>query len=348
MSVTVQLQDLSKIYPKSDAPSVERVNLSIASGSLFAMLGPSGCGKTTTLKMIAGLLEPTAGEILFDDRRVTRVPAERRNAAMVFQKPLLFPNMKIGDNVAFGLRMRHVEAAEIKARVKRMLALVRLPDVEGRRPGELSGGQEQRISLARALVTNPDVILLDEPLSQLDANLRVEMRDLVRQVQRELGVTTIFVTHDQEEAMMLADRIALMLDGRLIQVDEPAHFYQQPASVRVARFFGSKNFVPGRVVAGRFESALATFEVGHEMPQDGTVLTIRQEAIEVGPGPNTFTARVLRSMYLGTLFRVWVETAAGEIEFTAPPGHAFRDGDELALRFPPEHIWVFPPEGVPS
>src|SRR4051812_1148111 len=157
--------------------------------------------------MIAGLLEPTNGQITFDGRPVARVPAERRSVAMVFQKPLLFPNMTIGENVAFGLRMKKVDRARIREQVTRMLGLVRLPGVEDRRPGELSGGQEQRVSLARALVTNPDVLLLDEPLSQLDANLRVEMRDLIRSIQRELGLTTIFVTHDQEEAVMLADQI---------------------------------------------------------------------------------------------------------------------------------------------
>ncbi len=346
MSVQVRLTELSKVYAKSDAPSVDRVSLAIEAGSLFALLGPSGCGKTTTLKMIAGLLEPTDGAIMFDDRPVVGVPAERRNAAMVFQKPLLFPSMTIGENVGFGLRMRHVKPNVIRDQVTRMLALVHLPGVENRRPGELSGGQEQRISLARALVTNPDVLLLDEPLSQLDANLRIEMRDLVRQIQQELGVTTIFVTHDQEEAVMLADRIALMLDGRLLQVDSPASFYERPGSVAVARFFGARNFVPGQVVDGRFESALATFDLRHPAPPDGSVLTIRQEAIERGPGPNSFTARVKRSMYLGTMLRVWVEAAGAEIEFTTSPGEQLPEGSDVVLRFPPEHVWVIPTNGA--
>ena len=347
MSVPVRLIGLSKVYPKSDKPSVDRIDLSIAAGTLFALLGTSGCGKTTTLKMIAGLLEPTAGEITFDDRPVARIPAERRRVAMVFQKPLLFPNMTVGENVAFGLRMRHVEAATIRERVTRMLGLVRLPGVEDRRPGELSGGQEQRISLARALVTNPDVLLLDEPLSQLDANLRVEMRDLIRSIQRELGVTTIFVTHDQEEAVMLADRIALMADGRLLQVDDPATFYERPDSVEVARFFGGRNFLPGHVVDGRFESEVGTFELGATPPPGGTILTIRQEAIQLGPGTNAFSATVLKSMYLGTLLRVWVKCASRELEFTASPGERFPDGSAVTLRFPPEHLWVVPtPVGI--
>jgi ABC-type Fe3+/spermidine/putrescine transport system ATPase subunit len=342
MSVQVQLVQLTKTYPKATAPSVDRVDLAIDPGTLFALLGTSGCGKTTTLKMIAGLLEPTSGEITFDGRPVARVPAERRNVAMVFQKPLLFPNMTIGENVAFGLRMKKVDKTTAREQVTRMLRLVRLPGVEDRRPGELSGGQEQRVSLARALVTNPDVLLLDEPLSQLDANLRVEMRDLIRSIQRELGLTTIFVTHDQEEAVMLADRIALMQLGRLLQVDEPSSFYERPDSVDVARFFGARNFLRGRVVDGHFESQLGTFELGHQAQPDGRILTIRQEAIALGPGPNAFSARVQKSMYLGTTLRVWVDSAAGTLEFTAAPGERFPDGTDVTLRFPPEHVWVLP------
>jgi ABC-type Fe3+/spermidine/putrescine transport system ATPase subunit len=345
VSVQVRLVDLTKYYPKAATPSVDRLDLSIEPGRLFALLGTSGCGKTTTLKMIAGLLEPTSGEITFDGRPVARVPAERRNVAMVFQKPLLFPSMTVGENVAFGLRMKKVPRARIREQVTRMLGLVRLPGVEDRRPGELSGGQEQRVSLARALVTNPDVLLLDEPLSQLDANLRVEMRDLIRSIQRELELTTIFVTHDQEEAVMLADQIALMQHGRLLQVDEPASFYERPESLDVARFFGARNFVPGRIVDGRFVSSLGEFELGQSPRADGEILTIRQEAIAFGPGPNSFTARVQRSMYLGTTLRVWVDSAAGVLEFTAAPGERLPDGTEVTLRFPPQHVWVLPSAG---
>ena len=342
MSVQVQLVELTKFYPNATTPSVDRIDLSIEPGMLFALLGTSGCGKTTTLKMIAGLLEPTSGEITFDGRPVARVPAERRNVAMVFQKPLLFPNMTIGENVAFGLRMKKVDKARIREQVRRMLGLVRLPDVQDRRSGELSGGQEQRVSLARALVTNPDVLLLDEPLSQLDANLRVEMRDLIRSIQRELGLTTIFVTHDQEEAVMLADQIALMQHGRLLQVDKPASFYERPESLDVARFFGARNFLQGRVVDGRFVSSLGAFELAHTPPPDGEILTIRQEAVAFGPGPNSFSARVQKSLYLGTTLRVWVESAVGVLEFTAAPGRRFADGTEVILRFPPEDVWVLP------
>ena len=342
MSVHVNLIDLTMVYRNSGAASVENLNLEVEAGSLFALLGPSGCGKTTTLKMVAGLLKPTTGDIRFDDRSVAQVPAERRRVAMVFQKPLLFPQMTIGENVAFGLRMKGVDAKTRKERVAEMLSLVRLPGVEDRRPGQLSGGQEQRVSLARALVTQPDVLLLDEPLSQLDANLRIEMRDLIRHIQRELGVTTLFVTHDQEEAVMLADRVALMIDGRLLQEDLPSMFYERPKSMKVARFFGAQNFIPGSVVDGRFMSDFGTFRLGHDASAGPGTLTIRQEMIEIGPGANAFEVKVVRSIYLGTATRVWVAVGGVELQLTVGPSHRFEDGSSLTLRFPPEHLWVIP------
>jgi ABC-type Fe3+/spermidine/putrescine transport system ATPase subunit len=342
VSVHVNMVDLTMVYRNADAPSVKNLNLEVQPGRLFALLGPSGCGKTTTLKMVAGLMEPTSGDIRFDGKSVVQVPAERRRVAMVFQKPLLFPHMTIGDNVAFGLRMQGVDRSVIKQRVSEMLELVRLPGVEGRRPGELSGGQEQRVSLARSLVTGPDVLLLDEPLSQLDANLRIEMRDLIRQVQSELGVTTIFVTHDQEEAVMLADRIALMIDGELLQEDDPPVFYERPKTLRVAKFFGAHNFIPGKVVDGAFECALGRVALGYEAAPGPGTATIRQEAIEVGPGANAFEVTVVKSIYLGTATRVWAAAGDVELQLTVGPGHRFSDGERLTLRFPPEHVWVLP------
>ncbi len=250
----VTLRGLRKAYQRG-VPAVDGVDLEVAPGSLVALVGPSGCGKTTTLKMVAGLLDPDAGDVRFDDRSVVRLPVEKRPVAMVFQKPLLFPHMSVGQNVGFGLRVRRAGKTTITARVAEMLELVRLPGLAERKVGQLSGGQEQRVALARALVTDPEVLLLDEPLSQLDAALRVEMRDLVAGVQRELGVTTLFVTHDQDEAVVLADRVALLLDGRVVQHAEPRAFYERPASMAVARFFGVRNAVPGTVAGGRFTGA---------------------------------------------------------------------------------------------
>jgi ABC-type Fe3+/spermidine/putrescine transport system ATPase subunit len=212
--------------------------LAIDEAELVALLGPSGCGKTTALKVVAGLLAPASGDVRFDGVSILPVPAERRGATMVFQKPLLFPHMTVAENVGFGLKMRRLKKDEVAARVAQALRLVKLEGYERRKPHELSGGQEQRVTLARALVTEPRVLLLDEPFSALDENLRGEMRLLVRELQQRLRITTIFVTHDQREAMAVADRIALLLDGRIEQSGEPRDLLLNPHSARAARFFG--------------------------------------------------------------------------------------------------------------
>lgn len=214
--------------------------LEVGGGELIVLLGPSGCGKTTLLKIIAGLLAPIGGDLLFGDRVFTGVPAERREAAMVFQKPLLFPHLTVAENIGFGLKMRKIAGDESTRRVAEALEMVQLDGFGERKPRELSGGQEQRVSLARALVTRPRVLLLDEPFSALDVGLRAEMRSLVRQLQRRLQITTVFVTHDQEEAVTIADRIALLLDGEIIQVGKPRDFYLSPRTPEAARFFGWK------------------------------------------------------------------------------------------------------------
>jgi ABC-type Fe3+/spermidine/putrescine transport system ATPase subunit len=216
------------------------LSLEIGGGELIVLLGPSGCGKTTLLKIIAGLLEPGSGDLLFGDRVFTGMPAERREAAMVFQKALLFPHLSVAENVAFGLKMRKIPGDESARRVAEALEMVQLEGFGERKPRELSGGQEQRVSLARALVTRPRVLLLDEPFSALDVGLRAEMRTLVRQLQRRLQITTVFVTHDQEEAVTIADRIALLLDGEIVQVGKPRDFYISPKTPEAARFFGWK------------------------------------------------------------------------------------------------------------
>ena len=221
-----------------DHLAVDSLDLRLEPNSFTAILGPSGCGKSTTLAMIAGLLSPTSGDVLLDDRSVAAVPAEKRPVSLVFQKPLLFPHLSVEQNVAFGLRMAHVPTARIRRDVAEMLDRVRLGGLGRRRVGELSGGQEQRVSLARALVLRPRVLLLDEPFSQLDADLRVEMRALVRGLHDETDVTTIFVTHDQEEAVELADEIVLMLDGQLAGRGTPEEFYLHPPTLAAARFFG--------------------------------------------------------------------------------------------------------------
>ena len=241
----VSIKNLTKIYPGSTIPSLDNLSLEIESGSLTALLGPSGCGKTTTMKMIAGLLDQTEGDVTFDNISILNERPENRGVVMVFQNHLLFPYMNVQDNIGFGLKMRNVDKDQIYKRVLEMLDLVKLPNMENRMPKELSGGQQQRVALARALIVQPKVLLLDEPLSNLDAHLRFEMRDLIRNLQQSMGITTIFVTHDQEEAVVLADQVALILDGRLKQYDKPDVFYKRPIDVLTAQFFGGQNFIKG-------------------------------------------------------------------------------------------------------
>jgi ABC-type Fe3+/spermidine/putrescine transport system ATPase subunit len=343
---TVQLERLTKSYPQAATHAVRDLSIEVRSGELVALLGPSGCGKTTTLKMIAGLIAPSRGDIRFDDRSVVAVAPERRDVAMVFQKPLLFPYMTVAENIGFGLRMRGQPRATIERRVRDMLDLVRLPGLEARRPGQLSGGQEQRIALARALIVEPKVLLLDEPLSQLDANLRIEMRELILRVQRELRITTIFVTHDQEEAVMLADRVALLFDGALQQYDSPRGFYERPQTAQVARFFGGLNFIGGQKQADRFVSAIGTFELNGVPAPDGPgLLTIRPEAIMLGDGgPNTLHGTVRSSIYLGTQTRYWIAAGEVELQALANPTVLLHPGDQVALSLPKERLWVLPEE----
>jgi ABC-type Fe3+/spermidine/putrescine transport system ATPase subunit len=342
VSTAVRLEALDKTYD-GDMRVVDGLDLDVAPGELVALLGPSGCGKTTTLKIVAGLLAPTSGDVLFDGASVVAQPAERRPVAMVFQKPLLFPHMTVEQNVGFGLRVRGVRGAEARRRVGELLDLVRLPGYEKRRVGELSGGQEQRVSLARALVVEPRVLLLDEPLSQLDAALRVEMRELVRRVQQEVGVTTLFVTHDQEEAVVVADRVALMLDGRLQQYDVPQAFYERPASLRVARFFGSANALVGTVHGGVLTAGPVRVPVA---AADGpAVLVVRQEAVRVvGPQDEGLDAVVVRTAYTGTAVRAWVDVGGTELALVVEPTRRLAAGDRLRVQLPPEHCAVLPPD----
>lgn len=344
----VTLSGLTKQFDEKPIPAVDDFDLQIESGKLTALLGPSGCGKTTTMKMIAGLLRPTAGDILFDDESILNIAPEDRGAVMVFQNYLLFPYMSIAENVGFGLKMRGLGKADIKKKVTDMLDLVQLPGVEKRKPKQLSGGQQQRVALARALIVEPRVLLLDEPLSNLDAHLRDEMRELIRRIQTELSITTIFVTHDQEEAVVLADRIALLFDGRLQQFDPPSAFYEQPSTVAVARFFGGTNFVPGVYGDGRITTSIGAFDAPHAGISSGDgVLSIRPEAIEVGRESANSVKGIVRShVYVGRYARFRIDVGDCEIEAVTEPGRVkdLRDGDTVSIAFGPEKIWVLGPD----
>lgn len=342
---TLTLTGLTKAYAGADQTAVHDLNLTVASGSMTALLGPSGTGKTTTMKLIAGLLTPDTGEIALDGKPITALPPERREVAMVFQNPLLFPHLTVAQNVGFGLKMRGLPSAEIAASVARMLDRVRLADLGDRRPSQLSGGQQQRAALARALILRPKLLLLDEPLSNLDPSLREEMRQLIQGLQRETGITTLVITHDQAEAVALADRIVLLLDGRIAQHDRPETFYRRPATEAVARFFGGVNFIPGSVSDGLFQSALGPLILPEAVPEGARILTIRPEALRLGPGENSREARVTALTFLGTQTRVELEVAGIALHALTAPDAArlLQPGDRITIALPPEALWLLPP-----
>lgn len=248
--VNLSVKDLTKVFP-GGVRAVDGVSFTVSAGSLFTLLGPSGCGKTTTLRLVAGLESPTSGQILFNDEDYTTFPPHRRNIGMVFQSYALFPHMTVFENVAYGLRVRNASNEDIRHRVGSALELVGLEHTADRRPTQLSGGQQQRIALARALVYDPSILLLDEPLSNLDAKLRVQMRDEIRRIQKTAGATTVYVTHDQEEALSISDIIAVLHSGKISQMGLPHEIYEKPASAIVADFIGKANFVDCKVISSK-------------------------------------------------------------------------------------------------
>ena len=339
------LSGLTKTFPGATAPALNRLTLDVASGEMVALLGPSGSGKTTTLHLVAGLLAPDAGDIVLDGRSILRDRPEKRGTVMVFQSPLLFPFMSVADNVGFGLRMRHWPRARLAERVAEMLELVQLPDLGARRPAQLSGGQQQRVALARALVVEPRVLLLDEPLSGLDAHLRAEMRDLIRNLQRRLGITTIVVTHDQEEAVVLADRIALMMSGSLRQYDRPDAFFRRPGDPDVARFFGGRNIIAGQACGQVFDCALGCLVLPQGTRQGPGLLTVRPESVRIGAASvNTLQGQLTGRTYLGTQTRLNLVVGETAIEATIPPDLAEGaiPGAAVTFNLPPDSLWVMP------
>ncbi|MCF3935703.1 ABC transporter ATP-binding protein [Acuticoccus sp. M5D2P5] len=313
---TLKLQSLGKVFGNTAA--VEKIDLEVGEGEMVAFLGPSGCGKTTTLRMVAGFVEPSSGSILVGGKDITRLPPNRRNMGMVFQSYALFPHMNVSENVAFGLKARHVPKGEIAGRITAALELVGLSGYEARYPKELSGGQQQRVALARVLALRPQLLLFDEPLSNLDAKLRVQMRHEIRTLQQEVGITSLFVTHDQEEAMTIADRIVVMNKGRIEQVGPPAEIYDNPRTRFVADFIGAANLVEGRLEGDVFQSARgARLDCA---PPDfaptgaPVVLSIRPEKIEIlpGAGEGGTPGTVMRATKLGGLIEYVVELASGD------------------------------------
>lgn len=335
------LKGLTKRYDGASDPCVNGIDLEVDKGQIVVILGPSGCGKTTTLKMIAGLTNPTSGDVLMEGESILNVLPEKRNISMVFQKSLLFPHMTVAQNIGFGLKMRDVPRKVIEEKVKEMLELVKLDGYGARRATQLSGGQEQRVSLARALVIEPKVLLLDEPFSALDAELRLEMRELILKIKEKFDVTIIFVTHDQQEAVMLGDKIALMVDGEVVQFDDPRAFYTRPRTRRVAEFFGWTNFVPaiqkGRTVISSFGEFV--FE-GLETHDGPICLTIRPEAAVLCNKAEGYPAMVRKSVYMGTRIDYEVDCLDARLGISLDSNRLFRKGEELFIKFVQNKIWA--------
>ncbi|NNU80284.1 ABC transporter ATP-binding protein [Halovulum dunhuangense] len=339
----LELERLQKFYGKNHV--VKDFNLSVEKGEFISFLGPSGCGKTTTLRMVAGFETPSEGSIRIDGQDVVKLRPNQRQIGMVFQSYALFPNMTVAQNVGFGLRVAGVPRPERDARVAEMLALIGLPDLGGRYPSQLSGGQQQRVALARALAVRPQVLLLDEPLSALDAKIRVSLRAEIRNIQRELGITTIYVTHDQEEALSMSDRIVVMHDGIAQQVGEPFEIYNRPATRFVATFVGTLNSLGARVLdpdAGRLELSGVEVALGRAVSaaQGARIdVALRPEVLSLDPREGCdvrLPGTVEEVSFLGSVVRIRVALASGQVQldaFNDTTRHPPRPGDACAVHF---------------
>jgi spermidine/putrescine transport system ATP-binding protein len=348
----IRLVELTKDF--REVRAVDRVSVDIRSGEFFSLLGPSGCGKTTTLRMIGGFELPTAGRVELRGRDITVDPPDKRPVNMVFQHYALFPHLDVGENVAFGLRRRSVDGREIKRRVAEALELVRLAGYERRRPNQLSGGQQQRVALARALVNQPTVLLLDEPLGALDLKLRRQLQVELKRIQSEVGITFVYVTHDQEEALAMSDRIAVMSGGRIEQVGTPEQLYDRPATRFVADFIGTTNLLPGVVASAERGATIVRLDSGDEcrvvadgIPQGRRVdVSVRPEAVLLvsrsSSASRSIGGRVDQVAYLGTAVQYRVQTGGGlSITALAPKGGPrLAPGDEVLVSWSPDDALV--------
>lgn len=347
--VVVELRNVSKSFGKVRA--VENATLRVEHGEFFSVLGPSGCGKTTLLRLISGLEFPDNGRIYFDGRDVTDLPSFKRETGMVFQNYALWPHMTVFENIAYGLKIRKYDKSRIKEKVKEVLKLVRLEGMEERYPTQLSGGQQQRVALARALVIEPKILLLDEPLSNLDAKLRIEMREEIKRIQKHLGLTAIYVTHDQEEAMVISDRMAVMNSGRIIQVGSPVELYRRPSDLFVATFLGRCNMIKGRVVRVHEEKVVVsldgneitgTMSSGSVKVGDEVVCIVRPESLSTLEGENKFEGTLKWSSFAGSYTQISLETTFGRILAYMNPGFRGKAGDVVRIYARPEDVIIIP------
>jgi iron(III) transport system ATP-binding protein len=346
---SVRLDHISKQFSDFAAPT--DIDFTIAAGELFFLLGPSGCGKSTLLRLIAGLHAPSSGRIFFNDRDVTNLATEQRDAVMVFQSYALWPHLSVRENIRFGLRVRKMSSSQQRQRIEEVLALVHLNNEADRRPSELSGGQQQRVALARAIAVRPTCLLLDEPLSNLDAKLRHEMRAEIRNICKSQGVTTIYVTHDQKEALSVADRIALMDRGRIAQIGTPADLYGKPTSAFVAEFVGETNLIPGKVAARPDGRLRVTTAVGDLLTNDdprvdgNVVLSIRPEHMRIVDGQpsaaNHLTGTVEESTFLGEASEHSLRIGQTKLKVVSFPPR-FNPSSEMTVEFDASDVVVLP------
>jgi len=349
--IDLELMNISKRF--GDLEVIHNLSLDVYKGELCCLLGPSGCGKTTTLKIIAGFLEPNAGTVRLAGQDITNTPPQRRNVGMVFQNYALFPHMNVYDNVAYGLQRRKWPKARIKPKVAEALELVQLSGYKARRIHELSGGQQQRIALARALIIEPKLLLLDEPLSNLDARLRADMREEIRRIQRTLNITTVYVTHDQEEAMSISDRIVVMNQGIIEQIGAPREIYERPATQFVTDFIGRANFLRGKIAKGRLMLLGKDFPMtGQAWEEDTEVLcAVRPERVRMtAADPALLNGTVRSTTYFGAVvrYRVALDTIGSQdielnVEMLSPQA-SYQPGQRIGLDFRLEDIHIFRPE----
>ena len=339
----VKLINLTKKFGKVEV--LKNINLDIKEGEIISLLGPSGCGKSTTLKIIAGILDLDDGDILFDEKSVKNVPTGKRDASIVFQDYLLFPHMNVFENIEFGLKMKKINKKDRKEKVKELIDLVKLIGYENKYPSELSGGQQQRVAIARTLAINPKVLLLDEPFSNLDINLRNEMREFVSSLQKKLKITTILVTHDKEEALMMSDKIAVMLNGEIKQFDNPKTLYEKPKTKCVANIFGERNYIKGKIINNKFisdfiELDLSGFELLEDM--DSVELMIPQESInlyslDIKKGIN---GKIIKRKYAGekTYYHIDIN---GLVLKSSVKDSSFNEGDIINIDIQKDKVIPF-------
>jgi ABC-type Fe3+/spermidine/putrescine transport system ATPase subunit len=341
----LELQNLTIHYEKK--PVIRDFSLAINDGEIVSLLGPSGVGKTTILKAIAGLLKPASGRIIINGSPVDHLPAEKRNAVLIFQKPLLFPFLSVGQNIGFGLKMAKITGRLAASKIDKIIKITGLAGLKNRKTHQLSGGQQQRVALARGLVLKPSILLLDEPLSNLDAELRQQMRELISNVQSQTGTTMLFVTHDQSEAFAISDRICVLLNGSLRQTGTPAELFYQPADPEVARFFGCTNLIRGKIHNGVFQSRFVSCATSLGDAKEA-VSVIRPENIGLSPAQTTngIAGKVTQVQFEGSTTRLTVQTE-NDTFTTLSLRPDFSLKQSVWLHFPPERLHIFPQSQLP-